>query len=970
MKNNGEGKKIKQRKKQTLRWIVAIFIAHFFIPNVLGNNHNEESLTMYPSPLTIAKKEGRLGALLQNVNPLNVLEEVEHLSDYIKKFGTITQPTAAISFFKKLVHLQDPNNQLQQQQIVALGLNFSSTLVSQQAFGEAEIVLDLLAANLPKLPEKKYLEQQSIKVFSLLFTGQEDSALFIAKESLALLAKENTLTPFEKSKYFSDFINVLVQANEQKEAIFYIEIYDAFHKKWRQRTSTPSERNQLDWEYFSLGLHLYSTSGNLEKAKIFYSGIQQLYKIGAHRNINDYNQKFIFNHLINYAIYLRLNKEIEAARAVNLFGIKISTDIAYFDGLSGFYGNLAYLGIDDEKPEDTYKYASKAIEVGSLVGTEQLPNYYNTLAGACIKLNQLEKAKNAILESAKLLLNATIVWDDLLILDFESIKYQDYLVLSFALEGLGYNLTILSNYEGGETFLPIANHFFRLGAAAYTQVVLLNKNTQDIDYLYGNIHEGLLNTCLLLNNCDLDEVLSIAEKNKMLTQMHYLIFNEANLGSFSSSREAIEIKKLQKDLAILHNTKKHKENEKPVNKEAIEAEILSKENKIVQWQATFNENNPQFKSLFNQNINITKLASNLSNDEVVLRYFMFRHQSFLVEITRSEIKLHYLGDSYNIEADIKSFIKVVKTPSSDYIPQAIRVFEKLLPNWNRLKSYTKFSIISDGVLQLLPFEALISNPEKMFLAEQKEVRYAINLSNYEFSSKLQQNTKGGFYVYSPSYSTQIALPGAIKEGRAISPKLHPILRQNTSGTKDNFLKDSKKAKILHVAAHAGLGQLETPSHILFSDDKLYVGELYKREIPAELVVLAACNTGLGSEKGHEAFNSIGQAFSFAGVQTLIYTLWAIPDKQSGTLMTNFYQHLASGENKSSALTLAKRQFLQSASTHERHPYFWSGFILNGHPGKLSAVSRFSRINMWISSTVGVLLITIVLLWIRKKRVVK
>ncbi|MCH8555846.1 MAG: CHAT domain-containing protein, partial [Schleiferiaceae bacterium] len=398
-----------------------------------------------------------------------------------------------------------------------------------------------------------------------------------------------------------------------------------------------------------------------------------------------------------------------------------------------------------------------------------------------------------------------------------------------------------------------------------------------------------------------------------------------------------------------------------------QANIESIERNIGDWQATFNKKNPQFKSLFNQNLNITRLVNTLREDEVLLRYFMFEDLAFLVEISKREVKSYYLGNKYHVEAEVISLIKVIKNPSSDYFPQSIRVFEKLLPNWERLHSYSKFTIISDGVLQLLPFEALISSQEKKFIAEQKEVRYSRNLTNYEFSSQLQQKTRSGFYVYSPIYGAQSALPGAMQEGQAISTKLHPILRQNASGSKYNFLKDSEYAKVLHIAAHAAVGEKESSSHIIFSDDKLHVDELYHLEIPAELVVLAACNTGLGSEEGYEAFNSLGQAFSFAGVQTLVYTLWAIPDEQSATLMTNFYQHLAKGEDKSKALTLAKQQFLQVASTNERHPYFWSGFIIQGHPGQLELENTFLHLNKWIGSILGLLLIFAALLYIRKKQ---
>lgn len=93
----------------------------------------------------------------------------------------------------------------------------------------------------------------------------------------------------------------------------------------------------------------------------------------------------------------------------------------------------------------------------------------------------------------------------------------------------------------------------------------------------------------------------------------------------------------------------------------------------------------------------------------------------------------------------------------------------------------------------------------------------------------------------------------------------------------------------------------------------------------ELVVLSACETGLGEIKGNEGVFGLQRAFKKAGVKYILMTLWQVPDFQTKEFMTNFYTNLIAEEMPiREAFQQAQRNFKQ---LHPEDPYLWAGFIL-------------------------------------------
>src|SRR5215218_8701411 len=93
----------------------------------------------------------------------------------------------------------------------------------------------------------------------------------------------------------------------------------------------------------------------------------------------------------------------------------------------------------------------------------------------------------------------------------------------------------------------------------------------------------------------------------------------------------------------------------------------------------------------------------------------------------------------------------------------------------------------------------------------------------------------------------------------------------------------------------------------------------------ELVALSACDTALGEVLIGEGIFGLRRSFILAGAQTLIMSLWKVPDKQTRELMVEFYRLLKKGQGRAEALREAQLEIKKNYP----HPLYWAAFICQG-----------------------------------------
>jgi CHAT domain-containing protein len=108
---------------------------------------------------------------------------------------------------------------------------------------------------------------------------------------------------------------------------------------------------------------------------------------------------------------------------------------------------------------------------------------------------------------------------------------------------------------------------------------------------------------------------------------------------------------------------------------------------------------------------------------------------------------------------------------------------------------------------------------------------------------------------------------------------------------------------------------------------LQVADIFNLNLPAELVVLSACQTALGSDIRGEGLVGLTRAFMYAGATRVVASLWEVDDLATADLMTAFYGKLATGANPVDALRSARLELLKKSAWSS--PYYWAGFELQG-----------------------------------------
>jgi CHAT domain-containing protein len=147
-----------------------------------------------------------------------------------------------------------------------------------------------------------------------------------------------------------------------------------------------------------------------------------------------------------------------------------------------------------------------------------------------------------------------------------------------------------------------------------------------------------------------------------------------------------------------------------------------------------------------------------------------------------------------------------------------------------------------------------------------------------------------------------------------------------------------KYRYVHFATH-GYIDSERPdlSAIVLSlideggkpqDGFLRANEIYNLNLPAELVVLSACETGLGKEIKGEGLVGLTQGFMYAGARRVVVSLWNVNDKATAELMARFYRGMLR-ENKTPAAALRTAQLEMSRQRQWQSPYYWAAFVLQG-----------------------------------------
>jgi CHAT domain-containing protein len=243
-------------------------------------------------------------------------------------------------------------------------------------------------------------------------------------------------------------------------------------------------------------------------------------------------------------------------------------------------------------------------------------------------------------------------------------------------------------------------------------------------------------------------------------------------------------------------------------------------------------------------------------------------------------------------------------------------------------------VVPSAKLSQMPFAALYDG--RSYLAETRSVSYALGIGHaLQMLSDGQparraQATRGAFLAATAAVS-MAPLAYADAEAKEGSERLPGSTFVSNAGLKDYFAQ-APSATVIHIAAHA-VADARNPllSRILLmpkgqEDGHLSVSDVRRVRLSGKpLVVLSACESGLGKVYSDESVQALSGAFLQAGADAVISSLWLVDDASTSLLMSDFYEAFTRGVPTSLALKGA----IQRAMKRNPHPFYWAAFTYLG-----------------------------------------
>jgi CHAT domain-containing protein len=372
-------------------------------------------------------------------------------------------------------------------------------------------------------------------------------------------------------------------------------------------------------------------------------------------------------------------------------------------------------------------------------------------------------------------------------------------------------------------------------------------------------------------------------------------------------------------------------------------EAIKKQNELMLSLKKIREKN-QVNSA--ENIDVKSLYSKLEKDKSILvEYFSGFEKMFIFTLVNQRIKLEHINITDTAIPKIISFLDYFSDANkitdniSGYNHYGNSVYKMLKLPTN--STYKNLIIIPDGLLNFLPFEALITKESSTtnfaqmhYLLNDFKIAYNNSADFYLAFDKLKltRNDKKSVLGIFPIFEkTASELTFSKAEMQSIKNNFDGNFFDNSNASFDNFKMNAANYSILHLSTHATSGDTETPASIKFYDQEVLYSELYNLNINPDLVVLSACETGIGKLYKSEGAMSVARGFQFAGAQNLLFSLWKVNDYTTSVFMDDFYENIKKGESYLDANANAKLDFLKdkSISNAKKSPYYWSAFVYYG-----------------------------------------
>ncbi|MEM6804423.1 MAG: CHAT domain-containing tetratricopeptide repeat protein [Bacteroidota bacterium] len=379
-------------------------------------------------------------------------------------------------------------------------------------------------------------------------------------------------------------------------------------------------------------------------------------------------------------------------------------------------------------------------------------------------------------------------------------------------------------------------------------------------------------------------------------------------------------------------------------------------------------------------ISIPPIRKYLAQKETFVSFFNSKNFLYALYLSPNHATFKKIAIDEELQTNLDSVNKLLRI--STLLPRQKILYQKVafdlyrellrpIKNWD----CSRLIVATCPLLYNLPLECLLTkiNPSEQtssytnwaYLWKTYEICYTFSSVLYTESKLVTRDPKFDYVGFAPDYGidnfilSQRSLEGGVKELTYNSfevwkaDSINKIYGANSKvfysydASIDSFRQNAQDAKVLHLAMHAfGSYEGSEDPYLLFCPDSgviitqkniqnysFPVSEVPTMRYGADLLIMSACNSGLGRIVSGEGIMNFGRAFRLAGIPNTVMSLWEVDDYSPSEIMPYFISYLQQGMPKTQALNEARRAYLESQDEGNSFasPFYWAHFVLVGNP---------------------------------------
>ena len=594
-------------------------------------------------------------------------------------------------------------------------------------------------------------------------------------------------------------------------------------------------------------------------------------------------------------------------------GLKKAEDINDVESMGMILNNIGIVYYNQEDYEESTKYYQRAINLAlQIQGNQILWEAYLEQAKALSKQDKLKQA----LASYK---NSIAIIEDIR----SQIKLEE----------------LKASYLGSDNRMEAYHNLIDL-------LITLHKSEEERGYD--------------------QEAFDYLERAKARAFLDRLEISQLDISQGIDPRLLNKEKELMKDISKLY-TKLYNSDFTSQEATQIHEELKEYEDKLESLKREIRTLSPAYADLkYPEIITLEETQKELLDDQsAFFAYSIGKENSYLFVITKNNLKIFPVPNREALQHQISEYLKTITDKDNNIFQLGYELYAALVKP-GLTAEMKNLIFIPDDILHFLPFEALITHEKsKNWLIQDYQIAYIPSLSSYReilnrknsnnetpnkdilafgdpsFGS-LEMEENGGdvfqdfFSSTAFNFSRLSYSDYEIQKISSLFDETKTIIFTRESASEEELKNHNlEDYKIIHFATHSLIDDKRPArsSIVLTLDDEpsedgfLQMREVYNLKLNSELVVLSACQTGLGQLINGEGIEGLNRAFFYAGASSVLMSLWSVNDQASSQLMERFYSHLRSSESSMNALRKTKLEMISSGVLS--HPYYWAGFIVSG-----------------------------------------